>query len=117
MSDPEIYRRLELLEKADQELSKNLVEMTIEIRLMAQSVSELAQSNQKMQRIDEKFTEEIKVLNKRMYVELDKRDKKHEDLKEEFDKNAGALSGVKFIAGAFVIAIIGLAVTAVFGGV
>ena len=84
--DQEVYRRLDQLEKTDKELTKAVTELTLSVRLMAQSVETLTKATDQNSEIDKRL---IKV--------------------------ESAYGALKLLGGGAALSIIGLAVTAVFG--
>ena len=84
--DQEVYRRLDQLEKTDKELTKAVTELTLSVRLMAQSVETLTKATDQNSEIDKRL---IKV--------------------------ESAYGALKLLGGGAALSIIGLAVTAIFG--
>lgn len=84
--DQEVYRRLDQLEKTDKELTKAITELTLSVRLMAQSVETLTKATDQNSEIDKRL---IKV--------------------------ESAYGALKLLGGGAALSIIGLAVTAIFG--
>ena len=109
MSDPEVYRRLDQLEETDKQLANNMNELTVEIRLMVQSMNLMQRTLEKLTEIDDKFEEKFKELKDTNTTAM-------HNLDIRVTNAESAVGLTKFIGAGFVLALIGLAVTAVFGG-
>ena len=108
MSDPEIYRRLDQLEETDRKLSNNMSDLTVEIRI-------LVQSTQLMQKTLETLTDIKQEVTVKLTGIKDDQREKHHQLDKRLTNAETAVKMVKFVGAGFVLAIIGIAATAIFG--
>lgn len=108
MSDPEIYRRLDQLEETDRKLSNNMSDLTVEIRI-------LVQSTQLMQRTLETLTDIKQEVTVKLTDIKDDQREAHHQLDKRLTNAETAVKMVKFVGAGFVLAIIGIAATAIFG--
>lgn len=108
VSDQEIYRRLDQLEETDRKLSNNMSDLTVEIRILVKSTQLMQKTLEALtdikQEVADRFSE-IKEDHAETYHEIDKR----------LTNTETAVKMVKFVGAGFVLAIIGIAATAIFG--
>ncbi len=108
MSDPEIYRRLDQLEETDRKLSNNMSDLTVEIRI-------LVQSTQLMQKTLETLTDIKQEVTAKLTDIKEAQSEAHHQLDKRLTNTETAVKMVKFVGAGFVLAIIGIAATAIFG--
>ncbi len=108
MSDPEIYRRLDQLEETDRKLSNNMSDLTVEIRI-------LVQSTQLMQKTLETLTDIKQEVTAKLTEIKESQSEAHHQLDKRLTNTETAVKMVKFVGAGFVLAIIGIAATAIFG--
>ena len=108
MSDPEIYRRLDQLEETDRKLSNNMSDLTVEIRI-------LVQSTQLMQKTLETLTDIKQEVTVKLTDLKESQSESHHQLDKRLSNAETAVKMVKFVGAGFVLAIIGIAATAIFG--
>jgi hypothetical protein len=108
VSDPEIYKRLAQLEETDRKLSNNMSDLTVEIRILVQSTQLMQKTLETLSDIKGEVVgriNEIKGVQSEVNHEFDKR----------ISNTETAMKMVKFVGAGFVLAIIGIAATAIFG--
>ena len=108
MSDPEIYRRLDTLEATDRDLHKSVNQLSLDIGLLVQSTQSMNKMLEKLGEVDSKYASRFEALDKeysnKIHI-LDRRLSNTED----------GVKMVRFLGAGTVLALIGIAVTALFG--
>lgn len=109
MSDPEIYRRLDNLEATDKQLSKTVNDLVVDIRLMVQSMHTMQRTIERLAEVDDKY-------NTRMSKLEDCNADQHHKLDKRLSNVESGNNMMRFVAAAVVLALVGIAVTAIYGG-
>ena len=108
MSDPEIYRRLDNLEATDKDLSRSVNQLALDIGLLVQSTQAMNKTLEKLAEVDDKYSRRMDDLERSQNDLIHALDKRVSNTEDGFKQ-------VRFVGGATVLAIIGIAVTAIFG--
>lgn len=119
MSEPEIYRRLDQLEQTDRELSSNMNELTLEIRLLVKSTQTMQKTLEVLTDIRQELSVSLADIKDELTLKvLDVKDNQSE-VNHKFDKRLDnaeiAIKLAKIVGAGFLLSIIGIASTAIFG--
>lgn len=108
MSDTEIYRRLDNLEETDKKLSSSVTELTMDIRLMVQSMNLMQKTLEKMTSIEEKMSLRFDA-SERLTVET------HTAFDKRITNIEGSLRVLKLIGSTLIVVLVGAASKSIFG--
>jgi hypothetical protein len=109
VSDPGIYKKLAELETTDNRLSSEVNGLTLEVRLMVQSMQLMQKTLEKLTDVEGKFTNQLTAVVTTQ-----------SDVNHKFDKRIENAENVvryaRFLGAGVTLALIGIAVAAIFGG-